>query len=171
VVKQETQAGGEAKETAALRLVSIFKCGRVSLWWAVAAITTVWLLWMTLRPNPIVASELDPLIKPASAHGISPHLLIGLAGNVAVFIPLGTAVALALGGSPARRRLGAAVAGASLSLLIELVQTCIPGRVAAVDDWLLNTAGSVLGALLAGVMRSACRRWVQREKRGAPVGS
>ncbi|GEM_PF-505378 len=166
MVKQETQTSRQTRAATALRFVHRLKVGQAALWWAVAAIVAAWLLWMTLRPNPTVAGELGPLVKPASAHSISPHLLIGLAGNVVVFIPLGTAVALALGGSPpARRWLGTAAAGASLSLLIELVQTGIPSRVAAVDDWLLNTAGSALGALLAELMLFARRKRARKEKR------
>ncbi|MCX7683622.1 MAG: VanZ family protein [Anaerolineae bacterium] len=122
---------------------------RTSLWWAVAAIVAAWLLWMTLRPNPNVAAELSPLTTPASAYGVSPRLLISLAGNIAVFMPLGAAVAQALAHQPCVRRwLGGVIAGAALSLLIELFQACLPTRVAAVEDWLLNTAGAALGALL-----------------------
>lgn len=125
---------------------------RTSLWWAIAAIIAVWLLWMTLRPNPSVAAELSPLTRSGSAYGISPHLLISLAGNVVVFVPLGAAVALALRRKPlAHLWVGGVVAGASLSLLIELIQTGIPSRVAAVEDWLLNTMGAALGASLVGL--------------------
>ncbi len=165
-MKQEKQTSRETRAATALRLAYRLKVGQAALWWAVAAIVAVWLLWMTLRPNPTVAGELDPLVKPASAHGISPHLLISLAGNIVVFIPLGAAVALALGRSLAARRwLGTVVVGASLSLLIELVQTGIPSRVAAVDDWLLNTAGSALGALLAEVMLFARQERARKGKR------
>ena len=48
-------------------------------WWVLAAAVVVWLLWMTLRPNPSVAAD----------RGVSPHALIGLAGNVVVFAPSG----------------------------------------------------------------------------------
>ena len=47
------------------------------LWWVLAAAVAVWLLWMTLHPNPSVAAD----------RGISPHALISLAGNVVVFAP------------------------------------------------------------------------------------
>lgn len=125
---------------------------RASLWWGIAAIIAVWLLWMTLRPNPSVAAELSPLTQAGSAYGVSPRLLISLAGNVVVFVPLGAAVAQALSRKPlAHLWLGGVVAGAALSLLIELVQTGIPSRVAAVEDWVLNTTGAALGASLVGL--------------------
>jgi glycopeptide antibiotics resistance protein len=107
----------------------------------------VWLLWMTLRPNQTVAADLAPLTESAADQGISVHLLIDLAGNIVVFAPLGAALALALRDRPVwRRLLLATLGGAGLSLVIELIQTAMPTRVAALDDWLLNTGGALLGA-------------------------
>ncbi len=103
---------------------------------------------MTLRPNPSVAADLTPLTMPAAARGISPRLLIGLAGNVVVFAPLGATLALALRGSTRRRALGATLLGAALSLVIELAQAALPSRVSALDDWLLNTIGAAIGAVI-----------------------
>lgn len=124
------------------------RCRSVWLWWALSAAVAAWLLWMTLRPNETVATDLSPLTTSAAAQGVSAHLLIDLVGNVVVFVPLGATLALALGGKPAARRLLlAALAGAGLSLAIELVQMAIPTRVAALDDWLLNTVGTAIGAL------------------------
>lgn len=114
-----------------------------------------WLLWMTLRPNQVVATALVPLTEPAVARGISVRLLIDLAGNVVVFVPLGAALAFALSGRPAGHRLLlATLAGAVFSLTIELVQMAVSAHVAALDDWLLNTAGVAIGAL-AGCWMSA----------------
>ena len=115
-----------------------------------AGLIAVWLLWMTLRPNQTVATDLAPLTASVAAQGISAHLLIDLAGNVVVFAPLGAALALALGDKPAGRRLLlATLTGAGLSLAIELAQMAIPTRVAALDDLLLNTAGTASGALVS----------------------
>jgi glycopeptide antibiotics resistance protein len=75
------------------------------VWWALAVAVAAWLLWMTLRPNQIVATDLAPLTESAAERGISIHLLIDLAGNIAVFVPLGAVLALALRGRPVRRRL------------------------------------------------------------------
>jgi glycopeptide antibiotics resistance protein len=122
-------------------------------------VITLWLLWMTLRPNPIVASDLSPLTGPAAARGISPYLLIGLAGNVVVFVPLGTALAFALGHKPtAQRLLTATLIGVALSLTIELAQIAIPSRVTALSDLLLNTAGTGAGALVGCGIGQRCQR-------------
>ncbi|MDY7080506.1 MAG: VanZ family protein [Chloroflexota bacterium] len=125
------------------------------IWWALAIAIAAWLSWMTLRPNPTVATDLAPLTEPAAARGISPHVLISLAGNVVVFVPLGAALAFALGDKPAGRRLLlATLAGAALSLCIELAQIAIPSRVSALDDWLLNTVGTAVGALVSIQLRN-----------------
>ncbi len=118
------------------------------LWWLAAGGVAAWLLWMTLRPNPSVAADLSPLTDRAAARGISHRLLIGLTGNVVVFVPLGATLALALQGSLRRRALGATLLGAALSLVIELAQAALPSRVSALDDWLLNTAGTAIGATI-----------------------
>ncbi len=119
-------------------------------WWALAGLIAVWLLWMTLRPNPTVAADLAPLTEPAANRGIPPRVLISLAGNIVVFVPLGAALALALDGLSTRRRLLlATLTGAGLSLSIELLQITIPSRVTAADDLLLNTVGTAIGALVS----------------------
>ncbi len=120
------------------------------LWWVLAVAIAAWLLWMTLRPNPTVAADLAPLTEPAADRGIPPRVLINLAGNVVVFVPLGAALALALDGQlTGRRLLLATLVGAGLSLSIELLQITIPSRVTAVDDLLLNTVGTAIGALVS----------------------
>jgi glycopeptide antibiotics resistance protein len=123
------------------------------LWWALSAAVALWLLWMTLRPNQTVAADLAPLTETAVERGVSVHLLIDFAGNIVVFLPLGMTIVLALRGRPLGRRLSlATLGGAGLSLIIELIQTTIPSRVAAPDDWLLNTGGAFLGALVGCVV-------------------
>ncbi|HHS96584.1 MAG TPA: VanZ family protein [Chloroflexi bacterium] len=131
------------------------------LWWGIGAGVAAWLLWMTLRPNQAVAADLSPLTRPAAALGFSPYLLIDLAGNVFVFVPLGATLVLALAGRPAGRRLGLAVLlGAGFSLSIELVQAALPARVAQPGDWALNTLGTAIGALTGWLAERAIRREV-----------
>lgn len=121
------------------------------LWWVLAGIIAAWILWMTLRPNPTVANDLVPLTDAGAARGVSPYVLISLAGNLVVFAPLGLTFALALRGkSMGRRWLLATLVGAAFSLAIEIVQSQLPSRVIALDDWLLNTAGTAIGALTGG---------------------
>lgn len=133
--------------------------------WALSSVIAAWLLWMTLRPNRIVAADLAPLTEPAGKQGIPAHLLIDFAGNIAVFVPLGATLALALRDKAlGRRLLWATLVGAGLSLAIELIQINVPSRVAAVDDWLLNTLGVFLGA--AVVCTVSWRRHKQRLETG-----
>jgi glycopeptide antibiotics resistance protein len=105
---------------------------------------------MTLRPNQIVASELSLLTDSAAARAVGAWVLVDLAGNVAVFIPLGMSLACALRRLPARRRvLSTVLAGAAFSLFIEVAQAGMSDRVAQLGDWLLNSAGMALGAVSA----------------------
>jgi glycopeptide antibiotics resistance protein len=137
-------------------------------------LVAAWLFWMTQRPQDVVSSDLEVLTQPAAARGISARLLIGILGNVAVFVPLGAAVARALTcgarrkgdagplvadarglagtsrpWSPAGIIAGGTGAGIVLSGLIELLQRAQPSRVADWEDVVLNTLGALIGALLA----------------------
>ena len=117
-------------------------------WWTPAIMIAVWLLWMTLRPNDTVAADLAPLTEAGAARTIPAYVLIDLVGNVIVFVPLGATVVLALGGMPAARRLAlATLIGSGLSLGIEITQAALPARAAQSIDWMLNTAGTAIGAL------------------------
>jgi len=119
-------------------------------WWVLALAVTAWVLWMTMRPNGIVTSELLPIVRTAWAFGVPLYLVIDLAGNIVVFVPLGATLALAMKHRswPIRVLLATAL-GATLSLCIELIQIYLPTRFPGVEDWLLNTVSSAIGALLA----------------------
>jgi glycopeptide antibiotics resistance protein len=122
---------------------------------------------MTLRPNQTVAADLAPLTTSAAARGIPTRVLIGLAGNVVVFVPLGLALALALHDRPVGRRLLlATLGGAGLSLAIEITQLAVPTRVAALDDWLLNTLGTTIGAT-TGCLITSCASHIMRSRRNS----
>ncbi len=118
----------------------VVRCGG----WLVATMTASWLLWMTLRPNPQVAARLHPIASAAETHGLSAAFVIGTVGNVAVFVPLGMGLAVALKG-----RAGAAtLIGAGLSLVIEGLQFLLPSRVSSLVDFVLNSMGVALGAFI-----------------------
>ena len=135
------------------------------LWWGLACAVAGWLLWMTLRSNQTVAADLAPLTTPAAARGIPTRVLIGLAGNVVVFVPLGLALALALHDRPVGRRLLlATLGGAGLSLTIELTQLAVPTRVTALDDWLLNTTGTAIGGAI-GCLVVSCASHLRRSSK------
>ena len=83
---------------------------------------------------------------------------LNVVGNVALFMPLGFAVAcLARGGFWARAVLATAT-GLVLSTGIEIAQYSL-GRVADIDDIILNTTGTVAGGVLgAGIAVVALHR-------------
>jgi glycopeptide antibiotics resistance protein len=143
---------------------------RITVWLAVALIV-IWLLNMTLRPssrpngiNLVPFSQkrlaLICLLEPTCLqHGdASDFLFVDVLGNIAVFIPLG--VALAVATFPRRTEtqqrvhlnsrwwLKIVAAGFLLSLSIELAQLAIPTRATDVDDVILNTLGTAIGAAI-----------------------
>ncbi len=121
------------------------------LWRLVAIVNTLWLLWMTLRPNPEVAMNLEVLTAPAAARGISHFWLIDIAGNIVVFVPLGAAVTLALADKRTlkSRLLWGVLSGLALSCIIELLQGLTSSRVSSLSDVALNTFGAAIGAASA----------------------
>ncbi len=140
---------------------------RQVLAWTAAALITRWLLSMTLRPGngrPYVHlvpfSYTLPEVRCVlvgcpwwRAARIS--LVVDVGGNIAVFVPFGAAVALALSPAPLRKRgwLQLAAIGGALSLGIELAQLAVPGRVTDIDDLILNVLGTLLGgAAMAAVL-------------------
>ena len=88
---------------------------------------------------------------------------LNLVGNIALFMPLGVAIAcLAHGGFWARWAL-AIVSGLVLSAAIEVTQYSL-GRVADIDDVILNTSGALAGGLvgaLIGALVARNERWLQ----------
>ncbi len=83
--------------------------------------------------------------------------------NVAGYAPLGFLLALALlrTGWPRAAVAVAVLSGGMLSMLMELLQIYLPRRVPSNMDLLLNTAGTLLGALVAALLErlGAIARW------------
>ncbi len=86
------------------------------------------------------------------SRGIYPFDIVA---NVTLFLPLGLALAW---GRSRRALLYATLAGAALSIAIELYQVYTHGRIATATDVLTNTCGTALGATLAEKTLSARRR-------------
>lgn len=87
-----------------------------------------------------------------------------LALNVAMYVPLGILLPLLLLGGrrmPSWLAACASLVGASaLSLLLEWMQTLLPGRVPSRLDWTANTAGALVGIALAlAFERFVAPRW------------
>ena len=74
-----------------------------------------------------------------------------LVANVAVYMPLGFLLTLALRGLPGRftAPVLAVLISATVSLTLETLQTWLPSRVPSNVDLACNTLGSLLGAILA----------------------
>ncbi|WP_409253877.1 VanZ family protein [Bacillus sp. SCS-153A] len=57
----------------------------------------------------------------------------------------------------------ATLAGSILSILVELIQYILPlGRSTDIDDWLMNTSGSLIGGLLFLLFSKACKRYMKK---------
>jgi hypothetical protein len=122
--------------------------------------------WIALRPLDVA------WVSPANLHllgGIRADLALGpreailrIGGGLLLLAPLGVLLPL-VGGrlqvSPLGSLVRTVTAAALLSLVIELVQTAVPGRVADIDALLLNPIG-VAFAHLAVV--PAARAWLRR---------
>ena len=76
--------------------------------------------------------------------------------NVLAYIPFGLLLARTHGQrrSLAVTILTATLAGASLSFAMEFLQQFLPSRVASVDDLVTNSIGTLIGAVLAGLLRA-----------------
>jgi glycopeptide antibiotics resistance protein len=125
-------------------------------------LTTLWLLWMTLRPDRTPNGiNLTPFAEHSRALAclidsdcITQRrsfwfLLINVLGNTLVFVPFGLALAGVLHRDRTAQTIRrAALGGFLLSLTIELAQLIIPSRATDVDDLIFNTLGATIGALL-----------------------
>ena len=75
-------------------------------------------------------------------------------------MPFGLLLCAVLAGPVLLRPLLATLAGASLSLVLEVGQTYLPGRTSSPIDLTLNATGTLLGALVA---TSMSRLWLVRD--------
>lgn len=80
---------------------------------------------------------------------------VELIANLVLFVPV-----VLLAGVLTGRPLTSLVVASGASVLIEVVQAFAPvlGRSCSTDDWLYNTLGAVIGALLAAVALRLARR-------------
>ena len=123
-------------------------------------------------PGKAVA-DLLPLVWPRY------FIPFDITSNLLAYAPLGLLVCVARlrhGAGLAAAMLTALVLGGALSYAMEVAQHLLPQRVPSLLDWLLNTGGAALGALLAalcqwtGLLRwwhDARERWLERGNGGA----
>lgn len=126
---------------------------RAARWLAVVAVVGV--LVATLYPTGREVEVVCVLGRDGTLAGPEPL------ANVALFVPVGLLVGIA-----SRRPALGALAGAVLTVAIELVQALAPelGRSCAIDDAIANAVGGALGAVLAAAALLLARR-------AAPTGT
>ncbi|MGY2080430.1 VanZ family protein [Modestobacter sp. SYSU DS0657] len=126
---------------------------------------------ITLGPAEVVADArrtvtagLEALLAPWV--GTVPRRPVEVVANVLLFVPVGALAALVL------RRSGPVLPlalGAATSVLIELAQGVLPGRVPDLVDVAANTAGASVGVVLVTVRLAVSRRAGRRRRRGLRV--
>ncbi|MEV0176968.1 VanZ family protein [Streptomyces sp. NPDC050803] len=122
--------------------------------------------WLTLRPLD-VPWVMPPNLRPFA--GIEAELALGwqeaarrIVEGLALLAPLGVLLPAVHGRitvSPLGSLFRTVLAGALISLGIELLQTGVPGQVVDVDSLLLNTVGI---ALAHTAVVPAARHWLRR---------
>jgi hypothetical protein len=117
---------------------------RKKLGFLAAGLSTVLVLAATLWPIPDAAPQSVGFCILCGDLGT-----LDFVNNVALFVPVGTALSWA-GSSRSR----VVLAGLLLSGLVESLQFAVPGRDPAVGDIVANTVGTWLGAASPGVLRS-----------------
>lgn len=83
---------------------------------------------------------------------------IEFGANIVLFIPLGILLPLSIGSNTRRVYMWTVGVGLVSTLLIEVTQLGIPGRVTDVRDLVANTLGAFLGVLIVIAWRKALRR-------------
>ncbi len=142
--------------------------------WVLLAMTTVAILVATLGfsvgdPDATADINLQPFteIRRGLRSGASDIVAANVWGNIAMFVPLGLLLMWLWTSPLIARVIMATVAGAGLSVIIELTQLTLH-RVADIDDVILNGSGTLLGALVGMVTVLLWRlgAWLVRLIRG-----
>ncbi len=130
------------------------RAGRAALWVALAVSLAV-IGWVTIGltlvggygngggVNLSIGQEIERALRTGNV-----HVWLNVVGNVLMFMPLGATVTWLTRGHVVLRVLTATFLGGALSVAIECTQYVL-GRVADVDDIILNTFGALLGSLFA----------------------
>lgn len=131
--------------------------------------------WLTLRPVSmpwVTPSPVEPLATIKADLALSPwQATRSIGAGLLLLAPLGLLLPLA-GGRVAVSRLTSlirtAFTGAMVSLILELLDSGVTGRVMSTDALLLNTAGVALTHLaVVPAVRARLRRRAERARRRA----
>ncbi|WP_055534478.1 VanZ family protein [Streptomyces graminilatus] len=161
------QRHGSADENAAIRIRTaggVLLVAHLALvaWITLRPLDVLWQLPANLRPFASIRADLS-LGWPEAARRITEGL--------ALLAPLGVLLPMAGGRldvSPLASLFRTVMAGALISLGIELLQTGVPGQVVDVDSLLLNTVGVALAHVaVVPAVRSRLRRRSDRRRLAA----
>lgn len=141
-----------------------------------------WILALTIFPIPVEASwwrfhqqfsnvSYVPFrtIGTQLSHGLERYEAKQLLGNIALFAPLGFLLPVAL--RSFRRAWPTLLLAAGLSVLIEIMQSLLPGHSTDVDDVMLNSAGAALGYLAFWVVTWTARNRTAQDERTPPTSA
>ena len=140
--------------------------------WAMLVATTGVILVATIGfsvgdSEPGSRVNLHPFVEiRRGLRSSSDAVMANLYGNIAMFVPIGLLLVWLWTSPLIARIIMATIAGAGLSLIIELIQLTLR-RVADIDDVILNGSGALLGAVLAAAVVVLIRivKWVRRKSR------
>lgn len=130
--------------------------------------------WLTLTPQPLGSREvelIDRVLAALHRRGYVESLTydrLEFLANIALFVPVGVFLLLLFG---AGGWWVAILGSVGLTVGIETAQLGIPGRVSDDRDLLANTAGGLIGVLLALVLTLPATLRRRRRRRGAAVVS
>ncbi|RXR32406.1 VanZ family protein [Oerskovia turbata] len=129
--------------------------GRPRIAWTLFGISLVPIVLLTLAP-----SSREIVERCTVAWALPTFGRVELMANVILFVPPVLLAAIA-----SRRPFVAFLGGVAGSAAVELVQALTPalGRSCDTNDWLTNSIGAAIGALLAGAAIWAVRRWPSHE--------
>lgn len=123
--------------------------------------------WLTLGPQPFPEGEdsfawkLFSLLSRLDDSGWLSYSRFEFIGNLLMFIPVGLFFLLLLGRA---RWLQAGMLGVVLTLGIEFVQMFLPERVSDVRDLVANSAGALIGVIVALLVTAKKARMLRRAR-------
>ncbi|MBN6190626.1 VanZ family protein [Microbacterium sp. K41] len=110
-------------------------------------------VWLPASVSAKVTGLVGVMAAWVSDAGIASYersaVVLEILANVALFVPVGLLLALAL---PRLRLWQVVLCGGLMSVVIEAVQGLMPSRVPALSDIIANTSGTLIGAVLALVL-------------------
>ena len=118
-------------------------------------LTLFYIGYLTMLPHPSLGIGVGDgginFVPFAMMHGLFTEkslwtFIINVFGNIFLFVPFGFMLPWKF--PKANTAFWAAVAGASLSACIEIIQLLFSSRFTDIDDIILNTGGAVIGYLL-----------------------